>query len=795
MSSLATLKDQFGSFWHSVLRGYRLPAYLGILATVLVFWLFRTPQPFVREFFDRLDFVVYDQRLKFSPGTLRTNEHNIVIVDYDERSLAAEGQWPWSRFKIARLATKLAERGALVIGFDVFFPEYERNLALELQQRIAADAAAGEGVNLFRQQLETIESANPSLFDADAFFAKAMESTDVVLGFSFRRNEGVRKGVLPEPIFMVAEADNETISLSEAQGFTGNIDTLQNSASGGGFFDTTPDVDGIIRSYTMIQQYQNRIYPSLALDMARLYNFEQNFSAVTEGDAQGNFRELVGIRMGATVIPIDPNAQVRIPYIGAQGSFPYVSATDVLNDTLSQEQQNMLVNSLVLVGTTSVGLYDLRATPVQSVYPGVEIHANVLNAILSSAPQITIDADVSQNASALGNMMSVLNQARQTPFPSRPDWAEGAIFAAIIVIGIGLSMIYPYLGPALLALSSITFMVGMTAMNFYLWSRYNLDFPLVILLLLILLVAIINMTYGFLKEGLNKKVIKGMFDQYVPPAHIDAMLNDPDKYDFSGESKELSVLFSDIRNFTTISEKLKATELKAMLNDFFTPITGIIFDNNGTIDKYVGDMVMAFWGAPLDDPQHHNNAVMAALEMLKKVEELKPMFKAQGLPEVNIGIGINSGLMNVGDMGSTYRRAYTVIGDAVNLGARLEGITKSYGVKLLIGEQTYDGLQGFLCRQIDKVQVKGKDEPIRIYQPLCADSEAGEELKRQVEDYHNAYALYLQQQWDQSEALFRQLQQQDPDTFLYTLYLERIASLRGQQLPPDWDGTYRYTTK
>jgi adenylate cyclase len=443
----------------------------------------------------------------------------------------------------------------------VFFPEYERNLALELVQRIGSDATTSANMSSFQSQLEQVQNENPILFDADAYFAEAMQSKDVVLGFSFRSNEGVRKGVLPKPIFTVDESDNEAISLAEAQGFTGNVDTLQNSASGGGFFDTTPDVDGIIRSYIMIQQYRNRIYPSLALDMARLYNFEENFSAVIEGDSGGNFRELVGISMGNTVIPTNPNGEVRIPYIGAQGSFPYISATDVMNDTL---------------------------TPVQAVYPGVEIQANVLNAILSSAPLTTIDAEASKDESALGNMMSVLDEAKNTPFPSRPDWVQGAVFAAITVIGAGLAVIYPYLGPALLAISSITFMIGMTAMNFYLWSRYNLDFPLV---LLILLIAVVNMTYGFLKEGLNKKLIKGMFDQYVPPAHIDAMLNDP--------------------------------------------------------DKYVGDMGMAFWGAPLDDPNHRSNAITAALTMLKKVEELKPVFKAQGLPEVNIGIGINSGMMNV----------------------------------------------------------------------------------------------------------------------------------------------------
>ncbi|MGP1609663.1 MAG: adenylate/guanylate cyclase domain-containing protein, partial [Burkholderiales bacterium] len=428
------------------------------------------------------------------------------------------------------------------------------------------------------------------------------------------------------------------------------------------------------------------------------------------------------------LIPTDDFGRVLVPYVGGQGSYPYLSATDVLNGTLTPEQEDLLVNSLVLVGTTSVGLYDLRATPVGAVYPGVEVHANLLNAILSSAPMLTIDENTVQDGSSFSALTDVFDQNRISPFPSRPGWEQGAVFVAILVIGLVLSLVYPHLGPALLTVSSVTFLLGLTVLNFQLWTRYNLDISLVILWLLIILIATVNMTYGFLREGVNKKVIKGMFDQYVPPAHIDAMLNNPDKYNFSGESKELSVLFSDIRNFTTISEKLSAVELKSMLNEFFTPITGIIFDHNGTIDKYVGDMVMAFWGAPIDDPEHRTHAVKAALKMLAKVEELKPRFKEKGLPEVNIGVGINSGMMSVGDMGSTYRRSYTVLGDAVNLGSRLEGITKAYGVKLLIGEQTYAGLNNILCRQVDKVQVKGKEEPICIYQPLCEIEDASEAL-------------------------------------------------------------------
>ncbi|MDC0598638.1 adenylate/guanylate cyclase domain-containing protein, partial [Gammaproteobacteria bacterium] len=274
-----------------------------------------------------------------------------------------------------------------------------------------------------------------------------------------------------------------------------------------------------------------------------------------------------------------------------------------------------------------------------------------------------------------------------------------------------------------------------------------------------------------------------------------AMLNDPESYNFEGESKDLSVLFSDIRGFTEISEALDASQLKTLLNNIFTPITGIIFDHKGTIDKYVGDMVMAFWGAPLDDPEHHSNAVRSALKMLDQIEKLKPEFVARGLPEVSIGVGINSGYMNVGDMGSTYRRAYTVLGDAVNLSSRLESLTKFYQVKLLIGEATYDQIEGFLCRQVDKVQVKGKETSVRIYQPLCQENEASEVLLRLVAEYHQAYQKYLNQDWEGAIEMFTELNIKDPETSLYSLYLDRIAVLRQQVLEEGWDGTFRHSEK
>ena len=329
--------------------------------------------------------------------------------------------------------------------------------------------------------------------------------------------------------------------------------------------------------------------------------------------------------------------------------------------------------------------------------------------------------------------------------------------------------------------------------NGYLWSM-GLDLPMAGAVILTLFLTATFITDGFLKENASKKMLKGMFDQYVPPAHIDKMMADPDSYSFSGESKELTVLFSDIRSFTNISETLSAQELKHMLNSYFTPITKEIFDRNGTIDKYVGDMVMAFWGAPLDDGNHRGNAVLAALNMQRITEELKIEFKKEGLPEVNIGVGVNTGLMNVGDMGSSYRRSYTVLGDAVNLGSRLESITKFYGAKILIGEDTFDHIDGFVCRFVDRIQVKGKEEAIRVYEPIGLEGEVATDILDEIQEYNNAYKEYLNQDWLKAEQAFTHLYESNPLT-LYQVYIERIADLKNETLPKDWDGTFRHTSK
>lgn len=773
-----------------VSEGKRLPIYLGIFSTCFVLWLQLSPPSIVAGIIERLEYLIYDQRLSIMPRHTKSPDNKIVIVDLDERSLQAEGQYPWNRIKVGQLTEKLRDYGVLVVGFDITFPEPDRNIRDLLQPVDLSQFDAD-----FNETLAQIE---PQI-NADQYFANAMQSgIDVVLAINFTTQSTAAYNELPESIVDIGEQLAEAVTVTDMTGYTGNIEVLQQAALGNGSMNQVPDADGVVRRVPLLMRFGSRLYPTLSLEMVRVYNFAEGYELITENyDGLEVVRGVgVGTGAGRFEIPTDGFGKVTVPYVGPSSEFDdssylYVSATDVLRDNLTDEEREQLQNALVLVGTSAPGLGDIRAMPLDRLYPGVEVHANMLNALLDSVTTLEVDSGEASTESAF----SSFSPPTSIYFPYRPDWTDGALFVGLTALGLMMSMAFPFMGAASMATTGSVLLAASAWGNFQLWDVYKLDFPLVLLLILILLVTMINLIYGFLSESQTRKTIKGMFDQYVPPAHIDSMLDDPDNYSFEGESKDLSVLFCDIRNFTTISEALSATELKKLMNDFFTPITQIIFENNGTIDKYVGDMVMAFWGAPLEDLNHRENAIKAALLMLEKVEELRPVFMERGYPEVAIGIGINSGMMNVGDMGSIYRRSYTVLGDAVNLSSRLEGLTKFYGIRLLVGEAAIKGLDGFLFRLIDRVKVKGKVKAVDCYEPICSIEKADSELRQRVAEYHKALDCYFAQDWDQAEAILKSLQQSEPDTLLYKVYLERIESLREQVLPEDWDGSYTHTSK
>ena len=367
------------------------------------------------------------------------------------------------------------------------------------------------------------------------------------------------------------------------------------------------------------------------------------------------------------------------------------------------------------------------------------------------------------------------------------------LLAAGFLLGSGV-----YLLSATLAVPLALLLTGLyVAAVQYAFNTAELWLPLAIPVLVQLPIALfVGLLAQYLTEAHSRRQLKAVFGQYVPPEVVEEMSRNPDQnLSVDGESRELSVLFCDIRSFTTISESLAADELKKLLNHFFTPMTRIIFEKRGTIDKYVGDMIMAFWGAPVQNPAHSQHAVEAALAMLEKVDELRPEFAERNWPRVDIGIGINTGLMNVGDMGSEYRRAYTVIGDAVNLGSRLEGLTKYYGVRLIVSETTASGLDGLVLRCLDRVKVKGKQEPVTIYEPVGPAAGVSPELVREVDASNRAIQYYFAGKWEMARTAFHALRDAVPERKLYQLLLERIEELESHGVKEGWDGVIEHTSK
>ncbi|MBI5461683.1 MAG: adenylate/guanylate cyclase domain-containing protein [Gammaproteobacteria bacterium] len=728
--------------------GKSIPIGLGLLLVAAFLWIQHTAYTGVAVIRERLEYLAYDLRLTASvPQTTGASPH-IVICDIDEASLQAEGRWPWSRARLAELVNRLRDAGAAVVAFDMVFSEAETNPVRTVLDKL------GTADPIVTRQL----NARLSSFDADTQFAASLAETDSVLGFVLHNQHTPPSGALPAPILTVPADLHTTIPALATS--TGNLSALQNASRASGFLTTLPDTDGVIRRSPLVLRVGAAVYPSLALAAASTYLL------VDTPDIRltriGTAETVDQIVLGDKHLAVDGRGQVLIPYRGPAGTFPHVSATAVLRGQIGND---VLSNRVVLVGASALALADLRATPVAGVFPGVEIQASILAGILEGR------------------------------FPAEPAWAKGADFMLILLLGVALACALPYLAAWSQLLTATAAFAGVTAGNVWLWTSADLALALSLPLLLILLLSVFNISYGFLFESRSRRQLKNMFGQYVPPALVEEMSQHPDRFDFNGESRELSVLFADIRNFTAISEALSAGALKTLLNRFFTPMTRVIFDRRGTIDKYVGDMIMAFWGAPVQDNEHAEHAIAAALDMLRAVRELQKEFAREGLPEINIGIGVNSGVMNVGDMGSQYRRAYTVIGDAVNLASRLEGLTKYYGVHLVVGPRTRELAPGFVYRQLDRVRVKGKHEAVEVYAPLCRVAELSDTLREELALHEHALERFRARDWDAARTLFESLHSAHPETSLYALYLERIAHLRDLMLAEDWDGVYERREK
>lgn len=729
------------------------PILLGLALVVAALWWQHTDQRGAADLRDRLERLVYDWRFEVTrPFAGAETDAKIAIVDIDEAALTAHGRWPWPRETVARLIQRLHAAGAIVVGLDILFPEPQRN-PVSRTRELATESGLPTG---FRERLAALEQRA----DGDARLAEALAGGVSVLGYHFRSDEG-RKGTLGPPLPLADPLPVERTRLRRADDYTGNLPAFQGAAASGGFFTILPDGDGVLRRYHLLMAHDGEVYPSLALEMARQYLLSGPVEVAT---ARSNAAlSITGLDLGGLATETGADASVLVPYRGGAGAFPYLSAADVLAGDVGAEE---LAGSLVLIGTSAAGLHDLRNTPLQAAYPGVEVHASVLAGLLGET------------------------------FPRQPDWAAGAAFLLLLGLGGLLAVGLPWLRP--LPLAGITALAagGVVAANLAAWATTYWVLPAAVPLILVLGLGMLNMAWGFLFESRSRRQIQGMFGQYVPPALVEELARDPERSaSMEGERREMTVLFCDIRGFTTLSEQLDAGALKDLLNRYFTPMTRILFEHRGTVDKYVGDMIMAFWNAPLDDPDHARHAVDAARAMLAETERLKPELAALGYPEVNIGIGLNTGEMNVGNMGSEYRRAYTVLGDAVNLGARLEGLTKFYGVSLIIGETTRSAQPDLVCRPLDRVQVKGKEEPVTLYEPVGREEEVDAPTRERLEQLERALAAYWSRDWETARADFEALAAAEPERAVYRLYLERMATVDPADLPADWDGVFRHTSK
>jgi adenylate cyclase len=716
------------------------------------------------EVVKRLDYLIYDVRLR-AEAQLPELDPRIVIVDIDEKSLSEVGRWPWSRDVVAKLVVELTDRlGAAVVGFDIVFAEPQQSDALlALDTLIENKPALGSQIQELRADIE-------SRFDRDAQLAQVLADRPVVLGYYLNQDPTALSGALPAALFKQSQLGSLTLDSTSWQGYGGNIPVLQKQADGG-YFNPIVDEDGTVRSVPLLANFNDSFYQSFALGtLRRALGNPQVVPVFPEGvpDDYGAV-ELIALRSAEVEldIPVERGLLTRVNYRATggpnAGGYRYVSAADVLAGALKPED---IEGRIVLIGTTAPGLLDLRSTPVNPAYPGVEVHANIISGMLDSTYKL------------------------------RPEYSQGLLLITVLAVGLVLSVTMPLLSATWSLLVALTVLVASVAVNSLLYFKAGLVLPVAVVLLLVLAIFMFDVAYGYLAESRSKRQMVDLFGEYVAPELVSEMASDPARYSMEGESRELTVLFSDVRGFTTISESLQPNELREYINEYLTVMSEIIRSHRGTLDKYIGDAIMAFWGAPIADAEHAELATKAAIAMQEEAVRLNERLLARNWPTLAIGVGINTGQMRVGDMGSKIRRAYTVMGDAVNLGSRLEGITKTYGVGVIAGPHTVKAVPGFVFQELDAVKVKGKNEPVSIYAPLRAVGAMTEDDHAQLDKWIGFLKAFRAQQWQEARTKLADCQSSlVMNPTLNELYESRIEYFERNPPSENWDGVTQFDTK
>ncbi|MGA8956756.1 MAG: adenylate/guanylate cyclase domain-containing protein [Pseudolabrys sp.] len=679
----------------------------------------------------------------------------VVIVDIDEKSLKTIGQWPWPRTRVADLVARLTEMGALVVAFDIVFAEPDR-----MSPSIAADA--------FRDLDEATRAKLRSLPSNDTVLAEALRHSHVVLGESGLPFAVAQPAGLQPPVGLATMGGDPRPYLLNFPGLLRNVPVIEQAASGRGLFTIRAERDGIVRRVPIVMQAQGTVMPSLTLEMLRVVSGSN--TVLIRSDHAG----VQNASVPGFVIPTDRNGQLWI-HFAPHDLTRYVSAADVLEGQVPAER---VARRLVLIGTSAVGLLDAKTTPIDPVMPGVEVHAQVLESVLTG---------------------SVL---------SSPNYAIGVELCAALLLGVAIIWLAPILSPTFLLAFGVAIVAVTVGASWYFYLQYQLLFDFTYPLLSSALVYLTLVFSNYISEQAQRRRIRSAFGQYLSPALVEQLAQSPEKLVLGGEEREMSILFSDVRGFTTISELYKDDPqgLTSLMNSFLTPLTNAIIEHKGTIDKYMGDAVMAFWNAPLNDVNHEHNACEAALEMLSRVETLNRQREQQAnetgqrfIP-IKVGVGINTGKCVVGNMGSDLRFNYSVLGDPVNLASRLEGQSKNYGVPIILGSKTASSLRDtFAVLELDCITVKGKTEPESVFTVLGrADVAGSDRFSRLHRSVGEMLACFRQRDFAGATNSIVRCREVD-DGFglghLFDLYAERIRAFEQDPPPPDWNGVFVLESK
>jgi adenylate cyclase len=725
------------------------------------------------EFLELLELRTYDLRMR-SRGAIAPSD-SVVIALIDEKSLDVEGRWPWPRSRMAAMVDRLSEAGARVIAFDVGFLEPDENSSLVLLKDLERSLT---NLEIEDARLEAQIDAWERAADTDQALVDAIQrsSADVVLGYFFHAlsndaEQGYR--IEPEEIDRQLElieasqyasvlfrAPVQTSPFDRAYAPEGNLPELARAASSSGTFTIRQDRDGVVRWMPLALECGplEEVFPPLSI-LAAWHYLDEPPMTVQVGPAG-----VEGIEMGERFVPTDERGRLLVNFVGPPLSFSHFSAGDLLAGQVDQEQ---IRDRIVLVGATATGTYDMRSTPFSTVFPGVEIHASVIDNIL------------------------------RNDFVTKPAWSELYDLAAISVLALLVGFALPRLG----ALTAALFGVGLFGLHVVVARQVFVEFGVwlsVVYPLVALLATYTTLTiHAYLMEERERKKVQGAFGQYVAPAIVEQLLMDPSKLELGGEERVLSVLFSDLQGFTSYSERYTPAEMTSFLSDYYGRMTEQIFEAGGMLKEYVGDELMAIFGAPIEQEDHAVRACRAALAMQARRHRLSREWEATGRPRMIARTGVNSGRMLVGNLGSEYRFSYGVMGDDVNLGSRLEGINKQYGSEIIIGENTAELVgDAFVLREIDRVRVMGKQKPTRIYE-LLADAAQGlpVEGEKALDCYAAGLATYRAQQWEEAIRLFGECQAHWPEDRVARTMQGRCQDYVAEPPPEDWDGVYEATKK